>query len=49
MYDIQGRLVKSIKNTLNYSIDTSNLEKGSYILRLKTSSYEITNKKIIIN
>jgi hypothetical protein len=49
MYDIQGRLVKSIKNTLNYSIDTSNLEKGSYILCLKTSSYEITNKKIIIN
>jgi len=49
IYDMQGRLVKSIKNTLNYSIDTSNLKKESYILRLKTSSYEITNKKIIIN
>ena len=49
MYDMQGRLVKSIDNTLNYTIDTSNLETGYYILQLKNSSYEITNKKIIIN
>jgi len=49
IYDMQGRLVKSIDNTLNYTVDTSSLQTGSYLLHLKNSSSTITIQKIIIN
>lgn len=48
MYDINGKLVKSINvNSLNTQIQVSDLEKGTYILDIKTANNTIKRNVVV--
>jgi hypothetical protein len=54
IYDISGRLVKQVENTnlqsgdYSYSIQTSEMSSGIYIIKLNTDTSEETKKFVVV-
>jgi hypothetical protein len=49
IYDITGRLIneKRLNGTNNFKIDAANLNKGVYLIRIKTDLSILTSKVIV--
>ena len=48
IYNLQGSMVKEVKNSDGNTIDISNIPSGTYFVKFKYASGQVSDKKLIV-